>query len=394
MKKLLLIAFTLFSMNTFAQNSRTLLMAKNSEPVKAVKFDSQRSLKDVIGSENLKSAAKAPAKVPDGTSYAYYMDCLQSAYGFNYLCNKNHVYSEIIITSDGKAYIPNIFYTELLGNGLYLEGKVNEDGSIEIGFQNLTTYQDISLYVGCVNINTGDVDKTSTFKLSYDKDYNAYMSSEESYLGVYMEYSGDLYLDTYCCYFTYLPENAYAETTKHSYSFLDKDDKTQNTTVDMIDLGDNYFYINNIMPGYENVWLLGSFENNNMNIYSYQIATDNVSFFFIDQSGNLLNESTLTYNSSDNTYKTDDGTSFADIIYDDGSTSGEKGFYLYSNILSNMSIGASTTAISNVENSNKDVVATEYFDLSGRRISNAAQGVSIMVNKYADGTSKAVKIMK
>lgn len=55
MKKLLLIAFTLFSMNTFAQNSRTLLMAKNSEPVKAVKFDSQRSLKDVIASENLKS---------------------------------------------------------------------------------------------------------------------------------------------------------------------------------------------------------------------------------------------------------------------------------------------------------------------------------------------------
>ena len=131
-----------------------------------------------------------------------------------------------------------------------------------------------------------------------------------------------------------------------------------------------------------------------MNIYSYQIATDNVSFFFIDQSGNLLNESTLTYNSSDNTYKTDDGTSFADIIYDDGSTSGEEGYYLYSNILSNMSIGASTTAISNVENSNKDVVATEYFDLSGRRISNAAQGVSIMVSKYADGTSKAIKIMK
>ena len=131
MKKLLLIAFTLFSMNTFAQNSRTLLMAKNSEPVKAVKFDSQRSLKDVIASENLKSAAKAPAKVPEGTSYAYYMDCYQSAYGFDYLCNKNHVYSEIIITSDGKAYIPNIFYTGLLGNELYLEGKVNEDGSIE-----------------------------------------------------------------------------------------------------------------------------------------------------------------------------------------------------------------------------------------------------------------------
>lgn len=29
------------------------------------------------------------------------------------------------------------------------------------------------------------------------------------------------------------------------------------------------------MPGYENVWLLGYFENNDMTINSYQVATDN-----------------------------------------------------------------------------------------------------------------------
>ena len=383
----------MFSMNSFAQNPRTLLKAKNSEPVKAVKFDSQRSFKDIIGSESLKPAAKAPAKAPEGTKYAFYMDCYQSVYGLEYFCNRNHVYSEIIITSDGKAYIPNIFYTDIFGKELYLEGKVNTDGSIEIGYQYLTEYEGLSFYISCVNSSTGDADKTSTFKLSYNKDYNAYMSDDESLLGIYVEYSGTLYIDTYCCYFTYLPENAYPEATQHSYSY-DINNNTQNTTVDMIDLGDDYFYINNIMPGYENVWLLGNFENNNMKIYSYQVATDNVSFFFIDQSGKMLSDATLTYNSSDNAYKTDASTSFADIIYDDGSTSGTEGFYLYSNMVSNMSIGASTTGINKVENGSENVVSTNYYDLSGRRINNASKGISIKVMKYADGTSKAVKVMK
>ena len=34
------------------------------------------------------------------------------------------------------------------------------------------------------------------------------------------------------------------------------------------------------------------------------------------------------------------------------------------------------------------------YDLSGRRISAAARGVSVKVEKYADGTSKAVKVVK
>mgnify|MGYP005939604899 CR=1 FL=1 len=394
MKKFLLLALIMFSMNSFAQNPRTLLMAKKSEPVKTVKFNSQRSLKDIIGSENLKPAAKAPAKAPEGTKSAYYMDCYQSVYGLNYLCNKNHVYSEIIITSDGKAYISNMFYTDLLGKELYLEGKVNADGSIEIGYQNLTTYQGISLYVSCVNPNTGDADKTSTFKLSYNKDYNAYISDEESYLGVYVENSGNLNLDTYCCYLSYLPENAYPEATKHSYSFVDKNNNTQNTTVDMIDLGDNYFYINNIMPGYENVWLVCYIDNNGMNIYSYQLAADNCAFSFVNQDGTLEDGAILAYNSSDKTYKLSSDLMFVDVFYDDGSVTGTEGLSIATNILSNMSIGASATGIDKVENGNENVVSTNYYDLSGRRINNAYKGISIKVMKYADGTSKAVKVMK
>lgn len=50
----------------------------------------------------------------------------------------------------------------------------------------------------------------------------------------------------------------------------------------------------------------------------------------------------------------------------------------------------------NIENivTDKAVVSTEYYDLSGRRVDAAAKGVTIRVEKYADGTSKAVKTIK
>ena len=41
-----------------------------------------------------------------------------------------------------------------------------------------------------------------------------------------------------------------------------------------------------------------------------------------------------------------------------------------------------------------EVVATEYYDLSGRRMTEAVSGVGIMVKKYADGTRKATKVMR
>lgn len=79
---------------------------------------------------------------------------------------------------------------------------------------------------------------------------------------------------------------------------------------------------------------------------------------------------------------------FADILV------GYDGELYLSDLLTNMVINEEgTTSISSVENSN-DAVSTEYFDLSSRRINNADKGISIMRMKYADGTTKAVKVMK
>lgn len=397
MKKLLLIVFAVLSMNAFAQAPKLSFKANNVEGTRTAKFKTQRSLQSIVGRENLKPVAKAPAKAPEGTKSIYYMDCAQSVLGQKYLCNRNHVSSEIIISDDGKAYITNFFYNSLLGNDLYIEGTVNADGSIEIGYQQLTSYDGTSLYVSNVDVNSGgDADTQGTFKLNYDSQYNVYYSDENSYLGFYVtDNYGSLTLDEYCGYFTYYPSNYFPEATTHNYSFIDYEEQPQSTTVNMIDAGGGYFYINNLMPGYENVWLLGYFENNDMTIYSYQLATDNCAFCFIDAvSTELQEEGTLAYNSNDKTYKLGSDMAFADVI--DGRLVGydEGGFYLNSNLLTNMVISEEgTTGISSVEN-NKDAVSTEYFDLSGRRINNADKGISIMRMKYADGTTKAVKVMK
>lgn len=391
MKKFLLLALVMFSMNSFAQNSNVLSRIGNYKNLKSVKFNTQSILKDLVASGNAVSPTRAMAKAPDGTKSIYYLDCYESTlYGIEYLCNKNHKTSEIIVGSDGKAYISNMFYTSIFGDDLYLEGEFDSDGNIEIGYQKLAVSGEYTLYVCKINLNNSEADKVSTFKLNYDKENNVYYSDDSNYLGVYVEYQGKLILDTYSAYFTYYPENVFPAPTEHSYSYVDYNNKTNNTTVKMIDLGEGYFYVNNIMPNYPDTWMLGMFDNNNMIIFSYQTATDYIAYMFSDADGYFQDNGTLAYNSLDNTYKLNSNSMLIDIIYD----SQQKQYMPYSNILTNMAIGASTTGISKVENGNENVVSTNYYDLSGRRINGASKGISIKVMKYADGTSKAVKVMK
>ena len=52
------------------------------------------------------------------------------------------------------------------------------------------------------------------------------------------------------------------------------------------------------------------------------------------------------------------------------------------------------TGIETVERgAKKQVVGETYFDLSGRQLSKAGKGVSIKSIKFADGTTKSVKVV-
>lgn len=398
MKKILLIVLAMLSLNTFAIVPKTPLKTINTETLKPVKFKAQRSFKDFAGSKTVTPAVKAPAKAPaEGTTSKFYMDCIEAITGIQYFCNLNHIYSEITTTPDNKAYISNIFYTTILGDDLYIEGTVDPDGSIEIGYQKLADYNGASLYIVSIDPMSGYADTEATFKLNYDKTSNVYYSDENAYFGVFVDYGEGLEKepDTYCNILTYYPEDSFPEPTKYEYYFADKAGMPMDTWIDMIDLGGGYFYVNNMMPGHEDAWMLGSFYDGNIVLYSYQIATDNCAYAFLDREGYIEPDATLTYNSSTDSYDLDSSLMLGDVMYDNGKLSGnEPGLYIYFNLLTGLSICNTSTGISKTENSGKDAVSTEYFDLSGRRINNASKGISIMLQKYADGTSKAVKVMR
>ena len=52
------------------------------------------------------------------------------------------------------------------------------------------------------------------------------------------------------------------------------------------------------------------------------------------------------------------------------------------------------TRISEVDGSNGKIASVTFYDLGGRRLNKAQQGVNIMEVTYSDGTKKAMKIFK
>lgn len=174
--------------------------------------------------------------------------------------------------------------------------------------------------------------------------------------------------------------------TTHNYTYDDYYGETQSSTVDIVTLGD-VCYVKSLLPNYPEAWLSGYFEGSNMVLNSYTICDDDIAMLFGTET-EYIDNATFTYDSATDSYSSESGVDLSDYFYYDA----DRTYYL-SDLCKNMIIKGVATGISSVENSN-DAVSTEYFDLSGRRINNAAKGISIMVKKYADGTSKAVKVMK
>ena len=99
--------------------------------------------------------------------------------------------------------------------------------------------------------------------------------------------------------------------------------------------------------------------------------------------------------SSTDTYTGESGIELTDYFYyPAGDASVPEGYYLSCRYTDMTISGLASTGISKIDNSDSEAVSTEYFDLSGRRINNAAKGINIMVKKYADGTTKTVKVLK
>lgn len=391
MKKLLLIAFTLFSMNTFAQTP--MLKATRLNGLKAensMKFETSNRVN--LKKANSTNKVKAQA-APEGTTKSYYADYGESVTQVG-LMQRLHVKNDIVFGNDGTVSIPNMFLSTIVGEGIYLKGTYDESTK-EITIENnqeIYNQDGISLFVCKMDAETGEPLTSSSFKLSLDPESGIYYSAEGEYLTAFITNGSQTEIYTYCTELYYYPAELFPEAVSHKYTYSDYYGNSKSATVDIVNLGD-ICYIKSLMPEYPEAWMIGMFEGNDIIVSSYGVASDDTALLF-GTTTDFVDDCTFTYSSSSDSYTSESGIELTDYFYYPGDSQNDEGYY-FSGSCKNMTItGKSTTAISNVENSNKDVVATEYFDLSGRRISNAAQGVSIMVSKYADGTSKAIKIMK
>ena len=97
------------------------------------------------------------------------------------------------------------------------------------------------------------------------------------------------------------------------------------------------------------------------------------------------------YNGVDGSYDCEDGFTLGDFFINPlNGTSGFSCMYGNMSLVPSGTVGVGSVGAAE----GRSVVATEYYDLSGRRTGKAAKGVGIVVEKYADGTSRAVKVVR
>lgn len=392
MRKLLLIAAVMFSLGSMAQSplrlAKEFKMAENN--LKKVNNLMRVSL------PSASTMKKAPAKAaPEGESRTYYLDFYTSAYGVGTL-PEFHKAVNVVYGADNKVYIQNMMYPSLFDT--YIEGELNGNTITIPNGQAIGTYGDTYNMVLCnmaVVEETDGVsfvpDQSSEFTLTVDNEYGTITSGENSFLGIVTDdYRNTL---TVGGIMQFVPEDLFPAADEHEYTYdhegYDTPMQTVNGTLEVISLGD-YSYIKGLMPELNpDAWSFAYMENGNLTLSLPQIIDEDMAAVFADlNNGQIMTDPiAFTYDAASDCYTMSDYT----LVNLFATSSNSLG---YSDSYDNLKIKATTTGINKVESSDADVVSTQYFDISGRRINSAQKGINVKVMKYSDGTTKTVKVIK
>lgn len=392
MRKLLLIAAVMFSLGSMAQSplrlAKEFKMAENN--LKKVNNLMRVSL------PSASTMKKAPAKAaPEGESRTYYLDFYTSAYGVGTL-PEFHKAVNVVYGADNKVYIQNMMYPSLFDT--YIEGELNGNTITIPNGQAIGTYGDTFNMVLCnmaVVEETDGVsfvpDQSSEFTLTVDNEYGTITSGENSFLGIVTDdYRNTL---TVGGIMQFVPEDLFPAADEHEYTYdhegYDTPMQTVNGTLEVISLGD-YSYIKGLMPELNpDAWSFAYMENGNLTLSLPQIIDEDMAAVFADlNNGQIMTDPiAFTYDAASDCYTMSDYT----LVNLFATSSNSLG---YSDSYDNLKIKATTTGINKVESSDADVVSTQYFDISGRRINSAQKGINVKVMKYSDGTTKTVKVIK
>ena len=394
MKKILLIAFAVLSLNAFAQTPKFRVNKTNNFETRTVaKSKLAERLNQLKGTT---TANKVKAKAPvAGTTQTYYADYQESVTGMGML-QRVHVKYNIIFGNDGTISISNMFLRSLAGNDVYLTGKYDEaTGEITIdNNQEILNINGMRLYVCKEDGESGIEDPDNEYKLVLDPEKGIVRSADENeYIALFITdgETTELYTDIKDMF--YYPEDMFPAAVSHGYSYTDIYGEQQSTNIDIVTIQD-MCYIRNLAPKYPDAWIPAVINNNNIYAYSYMIGDDDTALMFGTET-EFVDYCTFYYNSSTDTYTGESGIELTDYFYyPAGDASVPEGYYLSCRYTDMTISGLASTGISKIDNSDSEAVSTEYFDLSGRRINNAAKGINIMVKKYANGTTKTVKVLK
>lgn len=325
----------------------------------------------------------SPAKAPAGEKQTYYLEYYDAVYGFDEPCIRSHVQADIIFADGGMVYIPNMFFASQLP--AYVEGKLDGNTITIDGGQPVGTVDNNTYYFANVNPNTGEV-SDEPIVLTKDPQSGIWTTDSKTLIGLYINDMVPSNLYTFCTQLNYLPESMFPAPVSCKLTAKDYYDRDVTRNLEVIKTEDG-LYIKNIMKGYENSWIVGLYgQDGSIEIPSYQVLGDDVAGVFIDDYSYNQPKGVFAYDTADGTYMLQDGLALTDM-YSNGQD------YSCYNMYFGMKISGLSAGISDIE-SDSQAVSTEYFDMSGRRISGAGKGVSIKVTKYADGTSKSVKVMR
>lgn len=390
MRKILLIAAVLFSLGSMAQ--RPISFNQNFKKFgNNIKVNTEMSS---MPSEVLNKKAKAPAKAPEGEAKTYYLDFYNYCYGYT-IAPEIHKAINIVYGDNNKVYIQNMMNPSIFDT--YIEGDL--EGNV-ITIKNGQAIGELQgkNYVLCNMAvdSEGQIstDETSDFKLTIDENYGIIASAEDGFIGIVAADNYN-YIFTVAGIMQFVPENLFPAADEHEYTYdyeaygIPKQ-TNKKSTVQIINLGE-ISYVKGLMP--ENTpetWMLFENVDGVLTMTLPQNISEDVAAGFIDFNNNgtiIYDPVEFKYDAVSDTYKMSQ-YSLTDLFINQSQS------LSYSEKYDNLRIKKTTTGINKVEGNDADVVSTEYFDLSGRRISNAQKGINVKVMKFSDGTTKTVKVIK
>lgn len=418
MKKILLfVAAALFAIGGTAQNVRLAKSLAITPPTSEKSLNIVGGLNRVntlkAGQRLQKSVSRVPqAKVaPAGEAHDYFFYRIENVYSIGDLGRIN----KVTLYFDGNTvYIPNDFYLSQFNETepAYVTGTVSADGSTitipshqEIGTVS-SYYGDMVMYLSkgdIVSTAEGETLNESSDPIVLNVDPNGGIIYDNStddnpaFVGIFTD-SG---FYGYAYNMMILPSSMFtaSKRTLTGTGEVADFDIMQYVAVDVNKTVDEYYCpdlslhaILGLFDCYPGSYVM-AFDNEDGSIgVGCQTVADDTALTATDNlESSQIDFSYVSTLDADATgaYTQKEGEGLRDLVSDGQS------YYSYDSY-SGLKLGAPTSSgISSViTNDEKDAVSTQYYDLSGRRVSGAEKGVSIKVMKFADGTSKAVKVMK